>query len=309
MEPQNQELLNHLATDFFSNNYDYLWLKTMLNKARTGTAPNATLITGSSHALNGIQESQWEDAINCSMHSQDIYYDFLCAKEALRDGRKFSKCFIVMGYYIAFQDLSRSKISRETMISRVYYPIFQDARHWKDCQPIDLWADVGTVPTPIREMCEQAASQKLLEWGTYYSPIRPRGSYFNLNGRKWSDLKEEERYSLGKVRAESHNKAFQYQNSFLENKEIFRDFMRFLSLNQVLPVVVTTPFTQAYNQFVLKEMKEAVLELVDSVPETVHFIDFNESDLFNASDFMDTDHLNEKGAEKVSAVLTEMFGT
>ena len=35
-----------------------------------------------------------------------------------------------MGYYIAYQDLSRSTVSRETVISNIYYPIFRDARHW-----------------------------------------------------------------------------------------------------------------------------------------------------------------------------------
>jgi len=39
------------------------------------------------------------------------------------------------------------------------------------------------------------------------------------------------------------------------------------------------------------------------------FVDFNQAqDMFDADDFMDTDHLSENGAKKVSGILAEMFG-
>ncbi|MCX4266844.1 MAG: hypothetical protein OSJ64_08635, partial [Firmicutes bacterium] len=64
-----------------------------------------------------------------------------------------------------------------------------------------------------------------------------------------------------------------------------------------------------YNRFVLPEMKAGVLELLDAVPQDIHYVDFNQAlDLFDAADFMDTDHLSARGAEKMSAILTEMFG-
>ena len=105
----------HTLNQFFSRNYDYLWLKTMLDQAGKSNTQGSTLIVGSSHALNGIKEDCWSRAFNCSMHSQDIYYDFQCARRVLDSAEKgiFSRCFIVMGYYIAYQDLSLSKVSRE----------------------------------------------------------------------------------------------------------------------------------------------------------------------------------------------------
>lgn len=77
-----QAALNQLASQYLARNYDYLWLKTMLVKC--GSAPSgSTLITGSSHALNGIWEGAWAHAVNCSMHSQDLYYDYQCAQRAI----------------------------------------------------------------------------------------------------------------------------------------------------------------------------------------------------------------------------------
>lgn len=303
--------LPQLGTWFLRKNYDYLWLRAMLEQAGAVKAPGTTLITGSSHALNGIQESCWNHAFNCSMHSQDLYYDFQCARRVLEKAERgsFARCFIVMGYYIAFQDLSQSKVSRETMIANVYYPIFHDAHNWKTPSSRDLWEGAGDIPGPLKAACEQAAEGKLLEYGTYYSEIRPRGTFFDLKGRAWKDVSQEERIALGWVRARDHNKIFQHKESFEENKKILREFVRFLYAHDVEPIVVITPFSPEYNHFVLAEMKEGIVELLDSVPEDVHYVDFNQAaDLFEPADFMDTDHLSEAGAYKVSSILAEMFG-
>jgi len=305
------QILSQLATQFFAHNYDYLWLKTMLNQAANTKTSGSTLITGSSHALNGIKEGCWNNAFNCSMHSQDIYYDFQCARRVLETAEKgqFARCFIVMGYYIAYQDLSLSKVSRETVIANVYYPIFGDAHNWESPTHKDLWAETGDISDPIKAACEQAAEQKLLEYGTYYSELRPRGTLFDLKGRTWAQVSQSERLAMGQARAADHNKTFQHKASLEENKRLLKKFVRFLYAHDVQPIVVITPFSAEYNRFVLPEMRDGVLELIDAVPEDVHYVDFNHAgELFDATDFMDTDHLSEKGAEKVSSILAEMFG-
>ena len=303
------DILSRLADQFLLRNYDCLYLRAMLDKC--ASAPEgSTLIVGSSHALNGIQESAWHYAVNCSMHSQDIYYDYVCARRALLSAGKgrFEKCFIVMGYYIAYQDLSRSTVSRETVISNIYYPIFRDARHWASPTGRDPWDGFGDIPEPIKTACEQAAVQKIRECGTYYTSIRPRGTYFDLKGRAWAQVSPGERRSMGQVRAESHNKSYRHKESFEENKGVFQEFIRFLYEHDVMPIVVVTPFTPEYNRYILPEMKAAVPALLDYVAEDVHFVDFNQGDLFTPEDFMDTDHLSAQGAEKVSKILVELFG-
>lgn len=303
------DILSRLADQFLLRNYDCLYLRAMLDKC--ASAPEgSTLIVGSSHALNGIQESAWHYAVNCSMHSQDIYYDYACARRAVLSAGKgrFEKCFIVMGYYIAYQDLSRSTVSRETVISNIYYPIFRDARHWASPTGRDPWDGFGDIPEPIKTACEQAAVQKIRECGTYYTSIRPRGTYFDLKGRAWAQVSPGERRSMGQVRAESHNKSYQHKESFEENKGVFQEFIRFLYEHDVMPIVVVTPFTPEYNRYILPEMKAAVPALLDYVAEDVHYVDFNQGDLFTPEDFMDTDHLSAQGAEKVSKILVELFG-
>lgn len=86
------------------------------------------------------------NAINCSMHSQDLYYDFLCAKRVIEKTAQFKRCFIVFGYYIAYQDLSLSQGLRNSAIAPVYYPIFGDAHNWAAPVAVDIWKDFKELP-------------------------------------------------------------------------------------------------------------------------------------------------------------------
>ena len=144
MDGNLKSALETIMTRFLARNYDYLWLRTMLERASAAGTAGSTLITGSSHALYAIRESCWNSAFNCSMHSQDLYYDFQCARRVLNaksprgGGVSFSRCIIIMGYYVPWQDLSLSKKTRKTMITDVYYPIFGDAHHWDAVPRKDL---------------------------------------------------------------------------------------------------------------------------------------------------------------------------
>lgn len=304
------QFLSQLATNFATANYDYLWLRTMLDQAQHTTTPGSTLIVGSSHALNAIKECEWNHAINCSMHSQDLYYDLLCVRRVLTSTQTgiFNKCIIIMGYYAAYQDLSLSSLEREKYVTDVYYPIFHDAHNWEPPINRDPWAEFGDVPQAVRKICEDAAVQTILQSGTYYSANHPRGRLYNLN-LPWPQLSETVQLTLGLQRAQQHNKLFQHKSTFEKNKETLGELIRLLYACDVQPIVAVAPFTAEYNQFILPEMKAGMVELIDSISEDIHYVDFNQTpDIFNSSDFMDTDHLSAHGAEKVSRILVELFG-
>ena len=301
--------LSQLIPQFFARNYDYLWLNTMLNKGRTTTVPGSTLITSSSYGLNGICEKAWKNAINCSMHSQDLYYDFQCARRVITGNRNFKRCFIIMGYWSSFHDVSLSKVTRTVWISGTWYPIFHDAHNWDHPFQTDPWAEFGDVPRQVKAVCENTVTNKILEIGTYYSDFRLRPSPPALNGRSWEQASKEERRAIGHHRGKEHSNLSQHMASLAENKRIFQEFVRFLYAQSVTPIVVVAPFTEEYNRGLSQETKDSLLELLDSVPEFVHYVDFNETtSLFEPEDFTDADHLSAVGAQKMSTILADMFG-
>ncbi len=308
MDSENE--LVELSIKYLKKNWDYIWLKTMLFKARNVLGnPKSTLITGSSHALYGFDERMWSNAVNVSMHSQDLYYDYLCAKRVIEHtNHQIEKCFIVLGYYIAYQDLSLSSIMREKMIAKVYYPIFRDAHNWKQPYCVDRWNEIGDYPDEIKNLCEKMATMAMYD-SPYFSDLRKRGVMFDFGGKKWVELEPEQKVKFGKERAEMHNKVMKHETSLKENFEIMSEYIEYLYKHNIRPVVVVTPFTKEYNQYINFEMKLALKKMINKLPWPVDYVDFNDCDLFDGADFMDTDHLNERGAIKVSEVLIEMFGT
>lgn len=306
------EKANQILNEFLQKNYDYMWMKTMLRKGREPFPQDSTLITGSSYALHGIKSKAWKCAVNCSMHSQDLYYSFLCAKNVLSaqmgKGQRFKRCFIIMGSFTPCADLSLSTSERERWLAGTYYPLFHDAHHWESPTLYDPWESFSRTPKELRNLVEQTIRKEILRHGDYFSPLKPRTPFFDLQGRNWHEVSEEEKLSMGKYRAEAHSKGFCHGATVEENKEILRDYVHLLHQNGVLPVAVMMPYTRAYGQYILPDMLESVRELANSVPEHLVYVDLNEGKAFGDEDFIDTDHLNDHGAEKACGILTDMFG-
>ena len=94
------------CVDYLNKNYEYCYLDSMhyLNEQQEATA----IITGLSYGLNGIdaQALNTPRAINLSMHSQDLYYDFLHAKRAILNGKgKFknvSSLWAIIAYFMIY---------------------------------------------------------------------------------------------------------------------------------------------------------------------------------------------------------------
>lgn len=308
---ENASALDSLAVQFLERNYSYVWLKAMLHKGRNLEKNGATLITGSSYGVNGIREHHWKQAVNCSSSSQDLYYDFLCAQRVIGSKQRhcFSKCFIVDGYYAACHDVSGGKQERELAVSTVFEPIFQDAHNWNMPRRKDLWSGLEVLSDSEKRACEQLALEMMQRNGTFFSDRKQRGgTVFNLGDHNWWEVPAEERNALGKYRADCHNKLFQHRESLTENKKILQEYVHFLHLNDVTPVFVIAPFAEEYSRYVSRDMKKSVLEMISSVQEEIRFVDFNQFSCFDSSDFVDTDHLSEKGAEKFSGLLVSLFG-
>lgn len=292
---------------FMDKHYNYAYLKGMLGTASRCIGNKRKLITGSSYALCGIDSSILTNSYNCSMNSQDIYYNFKCGKSVLDvNAKAFSKCFIVMGYYTSCQDLSKSsKVGRE-MITRVYYPIFADRHHLDDMEEIDIYAGLE-LSDEFAKRIEEKAIERIIREGNYYNFYKKRKPYIKLdNEKKWWELDEEVKLKAGEKRANSHSK-IKYKGSYDENKEIFKDYIHYLTMKDINPIVVVTPYTKYYNEFLDKEQKEMFIELLNVPSKKIDYIDFNDCNLFDDYDFVDTDHLNETGAKKISRILAEIF--
>ena len=297
------------ATVLLKKYYDYCFLRYM--HERVSKVDVETIVVGSSHALNGIDEKLFQNGcINLSMHSQDIYYDYINAKKAIKESKeKIKNCVIVMGYYIIAQDVSLESRYGHEMIKHVYYPVLNDAHNWTDPETIDIWNDQDIkFSKSVHCVSDSDIWNEVCNWfdenSTYYNSMRGRGNgIFDFSGRKWPELSNEERDEFGQKRAADHNKILRYDKTIEENFSLLNEFVEFLNENLINPYIVITPFTKEYNKYISPKYKELILEAINNLPNNVVYLDMNDLDLFDSYDFVDTDHLNEKGAEKVSKYI------
>lgn len=304
------ELLAQYMLDY---KYNYSFLKSTHDKVKM--CKPETMVTGSSHALYGIMESAFDsECANLSMHSQDIYYDMVNARRAVQsaDG-SIKTCIIVFGYYIIGQDLSKSINWGHRLIREIYYPLFQDAYHWENPESEDAWEifkpDLKE-PDTVKQEAEAILNQIL--WKGYFNDYKKRksGVFDWGNGRTWKDLTIQERELAARQRTASHNKFIKRSATIAENRELLAQFIRFLHENHIRPIVAVTAFTKEYMKHTDAEYPALIADMVTHAAREaacpVDFYDMNQYDgLWTESDFIDTDHMSEEGAEKASLFLNQ----
>lgn len=300
----------NLVYKFMKENYDYMYLKSMIELVSV-KADNMTLIVGSSHALNGIDTSCFYNAINCSMHTQDLYYDFLCIKNVIEKAKnttKIERCFVLFGYYMAFQDLSRAENVRDGLLSQVYYPIFKDCHNYNGDMTVQLWEKYGIEDEYKRQCIESEVMNMLAYRNQYYNDFMIRRPLYNFGEKKWRELSDDVRLEYGLKRSNAHNKHLKYIESFNENIEILKDIISLLKNNEIHPIIVIPPFTKEYCAGIDLSLKATTEEMLGTLPKFVDVLDINAIDIgISTDDFIDTDHLNGRGAYKLSKFLSARY--
>lgn len=301
-----------LAQYMLDYKYNFSFLNAAHNKVRL--CRPEIIITGSSHALNGIVESAFSGGCaNLSMHSQDIYYDMINVQHAVQDtDGTIKKCIIVLGYYIVGQDLSKSEKWGHKLIREVYFPLFRDSHHWKNPECDKIWENFESDlknPRDVKQEAENILNRLL--WNGYYNEYKERKSgVFDWNGRTWKDLTFEERELAARQRTMAHNKFMNRHEVIVENKEIFIRFIQYLHTNCIHPIVTIMPHTTEYRKYILAGYKDLIANIIDDTAKQtscpIDFYDLNEYDLWMESDYIDTDHLSLSGAEKASHLLNEL---
>lgn len=291
------------ALQYLWTNYDYCYLKAMHEKNRNVGCK--TIIAGSSHAMNGIVETEMpESAINFSISSQDVYFDFLNVKRAIEEGKqRIDNCIINIGYYMLYQDLSLST-TMGYLMSSVYGPLFGDVHNCTD--KIAQVSDSMRLDDWKQQLYMDFARTYFERESSYYGELKAReqNNFLLANGVIWQKLSEEEKEAYAKKRTADHNRLKKHQASREENGKIVLEMVKYLHGKGIKPVFVIFPFTRFYNKYIDTDYKKDIFSLLDSLPLEVEFLDMNDfSELFADEDFLDTDHLNLAGAVKATRLL------
>ena len=137
----------------YYSNYEYSLLYTNIAKAKTDLACEI-FITGLSYAQRGIDETLLnKKSVKLSSTSQDLYYDYVIAKDILSVSHNFKYCILGMAYYSFDCDLSQQ--SEAWRIGKVYYPLYHDCHHYH-------LTDNYSLPIGINEMSDYIHNEHLI---------------------------------------------------------------------------------------------------------------------------------------------------
>jgi len=280
-----------------------------------------TIIVGSSHAMNGIIESELPnagDVIQFCISSQDLYYDYEHIKKAVSEKKRpIRRCLINLGYYMLFQDLSLSKLVR-AIISSVYLNLFGDDKchNWCDAERKDPFSslsfDKDMYPSEvIKGLCEYWSEKALLEQSSYYGDLLTREKCNMLGVKKvqWESMTESDRKAYAENRVlNGHNKHIAHVQTREENGVILSDMVKFLTDNDIKTYFFITPYTKDYMRLIDPRYKDDIVNALSDLPYPVEFFDMNDlSQEFDDTDFLDSDHLNLQGAHKATALLNSFI--
>lgn len=309
------ETIQRICLNYLSKNYDLCYLTAMHHKNHDLGAD--TIIVGSSHSMNGIIESELisaGDVIQFSISSQDLYYDFEHIKKAVQEQKKpITRCLINLGYYMLYQDLSLSKLVR-VIIPSVYLNLFGEYKchNWPEAKMEDPFSsidyDKDMYPERlIRGLCEFWSDKVILEQSSYYGDLLARENNNMLGVKKvqWESLSEEDRRTYAENRVlNGHNKHIEHVHTREENGVLLSDMVKFLADNDIKTYFFITPYTDEYMRFIDSRYKEDIVNALSDLPYPVEFFDMNDlSQEFDDGDFIDSDHLNLRGAHKATALL------
>ncbi|WP_099716714.1 hypothetical protein [Clostridium sp. LS] len=298
------------SRDRYAANYDFYHLKYSLERA---LKPEIEAIAvGSSYALFGIEESELNTpCVNLALASQDIYYACLIGRHVINQNSNIKKIFIGTGYYTFYSDLSLTQGGELMRLTDIYYPIFRDKHNCQELLKSEIPVLFEHEIFDMEQITEICCKELFEEFnGKYFTGTKDRfKSRVVIRGipdTKWYELSDTLQEEAAYERANSHNKAIRYIDSYKENIKILNSFTTFCNERNVRVYLLAFPNTEFYKKYLLKEYKETYMSALNSINGEIRFIDLNNCDIFEDKDFVDMDHLDKSGAIKVSEYINNI---
>lgn len=254
-----------------------------------------TLILGSSHFYFGVNPSHFASpALNAANVSQDLKYDLHILKTAVTQHDEIKYVVVPLSMFSLYSELDTG-IEYWRKYNYRHYMGFTDL---SASDRIDLMSysvffasqnKVGLIRRIAKNVVGRPIDQDWTSdgWGTAYSKASTHASLV----------------STGKQAALRHQKDASLNNTAMESVEAMAEFCRRKGIRLLL---ITPPAFHSYRENIgearLATLRSVATKIANSAPG-VKYIDYFDSPTFEAEDFADADHLNHKGAEKLSRMI------
>ncbi len=283
--------------------YTYNRLYLEANIEDDGNAEN--IIAGLSYTQYGIDINEFTgNTINLSAGGMDLNYSIQLIKKYLENHTGVRRVMIPIPYYLGFYDMESSKRTfHEIMKDQVIYPVLKEQRFEK------------SFSSPFRGFIDMSMYLSLY-WENVKSVIK-RHNYFNEYhsqnpfGGLESDcrlMSEEEKNQAALKTANGNGNAFVLSNLNMIRERVER-FIGEMNEKGIKAIFFTPPFTERLRNFMNPEIEERFKEEYNGIilnSSKCIYMDMYADPDFTDDDFSDFEHLNHKGAVKMSRKLNEL---
>ena len=293
------------------NNLDYynhtrLYLEAKLNSLKE-RQDIKLLLAGSSYTMCGLFEKQMPiPARNIAVDGQDIYYSILSIRKALEYNPNITNIVLSFAYYLWGTDISLSNSDEhQPRIREVNYPIFKDKHNFKD--DMDELSNIFLV-TPLQnfllpfELWNKEKSDylnDLFKNSHYY--LTPRVGSMAIENNKQVNINNARKITS------KHERTMRYEKSIQENISLFSDFLQEMNEKGINVLVYVPPMNKFYRKCLNSKLISDFSKHMNPLKEKYHFklLDLYDNQTFVNADFFDYDHVNDKGAKKLSEIIAK----
>lgn len=239
-----------------------------------------TIILGSSHAQLGYRAKANE--FNLGLSFQDLYYSYELYKKFCNP--KLKKVILFYSVFSPGNQTIKTKFSKTCITHKIITSIdYQDKKVAKNKKLYNLEADYN---------CQFEKYKKKFHFDSNY-----RGNEIKYTTSFKSPVAQE--------RANAH-----YKNNIRHNNQTdyVKKMLELANKNGINFLVVLSPATKAYRDC-LPPSHELFAELfMLAKTNNINIINMYDTEIFKNSDFIDWDHLNLKGATKLTAEIKKHVG-
>lgn len=249
------------------------------------------LVLGSSHTYYGINPVYFsKKGFNAAYVSQSIDFDLALLKKYEKQLKKLHYLVVPVDYFTLYNSLETSDESWRIKNYALYYEL--------DNLPFKYHFELinGKFEFAVKRLAYYFKSE---------TPITCNELGF---GTAYKANKSLELVENGKLAAQRHIAKNFKSNQKLRN--VLYKFVEFSEQNHINLVLVTCPAYSSYVNHLKKEQLHEMHKVIFTAQKAhsnVLYFNFLKHSSFNASDFFDGDHLNDRGAKKFSLMLNRIW--
>lgn len=251
------------------------------------------LVLGSSHSNFGINPQYFgREAFNISNTSQGLYQDYKVLLKYLPECKNVRLVIVPISYF------------------SLYYVMALSPEAWR-CTYYSLY--MGVQGDDLLSLFDSRNYSALFLWDGPLGTINgiQHVNKININEFGYQYLEKTESNvneiindQAGRERVAFHDKIMHY-NALNSNMRMLDKITNELKKRNIKTVFVITPVYKTYYQHISKIKFDVMTNTIDKIAKkySAKSVNYFYDNRFTLNDFMDNDHLNEKGAEKFSIIL------